>query len=163
LPRRPVDQTLVRVRQLVVIAYTDEYRAAEVLATLQRLHLGSELPLTDAVCLVRATDWTVKLHQSIDLAARDERATGVWRRLAANLVTAPGIFDCRARAGDFGLTDSFKRELGAELPPGSSAVLLLVPPPLLNRYVADLHRFGGKLLHTPIAMCALGAEDAAEP
>jgi uncharacterized membrane protein len=143
--------TLVLVRQLVVLAYADEYRAAEVLATLQRLHVGSDLPLSDAVSLVRATDWTVTLHQSIDLSELHVCSTGFWRQFVASLVPAPGTFDCRASATKFGLSENFRRELSSELPPGSSAVFLLVPSCALDRHIAELHRFGGRLLHTPVS------------
>ena len=39
--------------QLVVLAYADEYRAAEVLATLQRLRAGAMLDAQDAMSVTR--------------------------------------------------------------------------------------------------------------
>ena len=138
----------------MVLAYADEYRGAEVLATLRRLHQGADLALADAACFVRATDWTVTLHHSVDLSEQPWRSAGFWRDVVVSLVPAPGTFDCRVSVGKLGLTEDFKRELAAELPPGSSAVLLLVPPLLVERYVAELYRFGGKLLHTPISLCS---------
>jgi len=141
---------LALVRQLVVLAYADEYRAAEVLATLQRLHLGSDVPVGNAVSLVRALDWTVTLHQSVDLSDQYVPSTAFWRQFVASLVPAPGTFDCRASAEKFGLTENFKRELNGELPPGSSAVFLLVPACSLDRRIEELHRFGGRLLHAPV-------------
>jgi uncharacterized membrane protein len=139
------------VKQLVVLAYADEYRAAEVLATLQRLHLGSDLPVANAVSLARAMDWTVTLHQSVDLREPHLRSTAFWRQFVASLVPAPGTYDCRTTAANFGLNEDFKRALNSELPPGSSAVLLLVPPCVLGEHISELHRFGGKLLHAPVS------------
>jgi len=135
----------------VVLPYADEFRAAEVLATLHRLHVGSDLSVADAVCCVRATDWTVSLQQSVDLSARQTSSTGFWPEFVASLVPTPGAFARSPVAETFGLTEHFKRALGAELPPGSSAVLLLVPPSSLERHIAELHRFGGKLLHTAVS------------
>jgi uncharacterized membrane protein len=142
--------TLVLVKQLVVLAYADEYRATEVLATLQRLHLGSDLPVVDAVSVARALDWTVILHQSVDLSEPHLRSTAFWRQFVASLVPAPGTHDCPTTAANFGLSEDFKRALNSELPPGSSAVFLLVPPCSLGEHISELHRFGGKLLHAPV-------------
>jgi uncharacterized membrane protein len=139
------------VKQLVVLAYADEYRAAEVLATLQRLRVGSDLPVSDVVSVTRALDWTVTLHQSVDLSQQRVRSTEFWREFVASLVPTPGTFDCRASAANFGLCQDFTRALNAELPPGSSAVLMLVPYFSLDQHIDELHRFGGALLHAPVA------------
>jgi uncharacterized membrane protein len=143
--------TLGRVRKLVVLAYADEYRAAEVLATLHRLQFGSDIPLGDAVAIVRSMDWTVTLQQSVDLSEPHVRSTCFWRQFVASLVPAPGTFDCRMSAEKFGLTEDFRRELNSELPPGSSAIFLLVPSCSLDRHISELHRFGGRLLHAPVS------------
>jgi uncharacterized membrane protein len=148
--RRAAQFTLVLVKELVVLAYADEYRAAEVLATLQRLHAGSDLPVSDAVSVTRAMDWTVTLHQSVDLSQQWVRSTEFWRAFVASLVPTPGTFDCRTSAANFGLCEDFKRALNSELPPGSSAVLLFMPFFSLDQHIDELHRFGGALLHAPV-------------
>jgi uncharacterized membrane protein len=45
---------------LVVLAYTDEYRAAEVLATLQRLRTGMLVEPRDATSVMRSLDWNLE-------------------------------------------------------------------------------------------------------
>ena len=143
-------------RELVVLAYVDKFRAAEVLAVLRRTRMGSNISLDDAVCIVRNTDWTVTLQQSVDLSQQHLRSTAFWRELVASVVPAPRLFDCRTNAERFGLTPGFKRQLGAELPPGSSAVLLLISSCVLDHYAAELYRFGGRLLHAPLSVGTYG-------
>jgi uncharacterized membrane protein len=141
------------VKQLVVLAYVDEHRAAEVLALLQRLHTGSAVQVDDAVAIVRATDWNVKLHHDMDLSDPEEPSAHFWRGLVASLVLAPGTGDCRRSGQDYGITPAFERELHAALPPGSSAVLMVMTGSTLERLSAELHQLGGTVLNTPITDC----------
>jgi uncharacterized membrane protein len=142
------------VKQLVVLAYVDEHRAAEVLAMLQRLHTNYVFQDDNAVCVVRATDWNVKLTHGTDLGRVDDEPRQFWRALVASLVLAPGTADCRRSGQDYGIGPEFERELHANLPPGSSAVFIIVPPPMLSEIVPDLYRCGGTLLQTSISVCS---------
>ena len=49
---------------LVVIAYDDEFRAAEVLATLRRLQRDYLIDLDDAVYVTKDGEGKIKLHES---------------------------------------------------------------------------------------------------
>jgi uncharacterized membrane protein len=138
------------VTQLVVLAYVDEHRAAEVLATLQRLRTGSIVDTEDAVCVVRGTDWNVKLHHGAHLGDCDEASRRFWRTLISCLVLAPGASGPRVSVQDYGIAPAFERDLAAALPPGSSAVFMTVPQRTLTRIVPELRGFGGTLLQTPI-------------
>jgi len=141
------------VKQLVVLTYVDEHRAAEVLAMLQRLHTGHVFQDDNAVCVGRATDWNVKLTHGMDLSRLDDQPRQFWRALIASLVLAPGTADCRGSVQDYGIAPEFERDLHANLPPGSSAVFIIAPPPLLSEIEPDLYRCGGTLLHTMISVC----------
>ncbi|MBV9582342.1 MAG: hypothetical protein JO057_27470, partial [Chloroflexi bacterium] len=57
---------------LVVLAYADEHRAAEVLAALRRLRSGAFADVDDALYVVRRTDWTVLLSREVDLSGTDD-------------------------------------------------------------------------------------------
>jgi uncharacterized membrane protein len=138
------------VKKLVVLAFVDEHRAAEVLAMLRRLDAGYAFQDESAACVVRATDWNVTLTHATHLARRDDTLHQFWRGLVATLVLAPGTADCRASGQDYGIAPQFEAELRAALPPGSSAIFLLVSPPTLTEVLPDLHRCGGTLLHTAI-------------
>ena len=146
--------TLSSVKQLVVLAYVDEYRAVEVLGLLQRLHTGSIVPLEDAVGVIRGTDWNVRLHHGMNLAQPEDACLRFWRGLVASLVLAPGTADCRRTGRDYGILPTFERDLRANLPPGSSAVFMIVADATLEQLMVDLYRLGGTLLHSPLAMSA---------
>jgi len=135
---------------LAVLAYADEYRAAEVLATLQRVHTGAVLDAKDAMSVMRATDWSVTLHYGADLDSDAERTGRFWRALIASLLLAPGGSTHRIRPEVCGLDPGFVLDLSAAMPPGSSALLLLVPRSALTSVLRELGRFGGTLLETPI-------------
>ena len=53
---------------LLALAYADEYRAAEVLALLQRLQIGSAFGLKYVVGVVRRTNWSVAVQHAVELA-----------------------------------------------------------------------------------------------
>jgi uncharacterized membrane protein len=142
--------TLVVVKHLVVLAFVDEHRAAEVLAMLRRLNAGCAFQDENAACVVRATDWNVTLTHATHLARRDDTPRQFWRGLVASLVLAPGTADCRVSGQDYGIAPEFEAELRAALPPGSSAIFLVVSALTLTHVLPELHRCGGTLLQTPI-------------
>jgi len=135
---------------LVVLAYADEHRAAEVLAALRRLRTGAFAEVDDAVYVVRRTDWTVLLCREVDLAVTDDCSLQFWRGCISSLIPAPGVVSLRSNAVEFGIDPGFERRLAAALPPGSSAVMLIVEPTALSRMTSDLYSFGGTLCTTPI-------------
>jgi uncharacterized membrane protein len=133
-------------RDLVVLAYADEHRAAEVLATLRRLGAGVFADVQDAVYLVRRTDWTVRLGRERDLAETDDGCLRFWRRLISSLILAPGVAGLFSDGVKRSLERRFKRDLAAALPPGSSAVLLVVRPETTENVKSNLLGFSGLVL-----------------
>ena len=140
----------VPMTQLVVLAYADEHRAAEVLATLQRLRTGTLIDAEDVVSVVRATDWGVILHYAADLRTDDVRSNKFWRTLITCLLLAPGGSSTTVRPEAFGIEPEFARGVEAALPLGSSAVFMLVPRRAMTQALPELQRFGGSLLRTAI-------------
>ena len=136
--------------QLVALAYADEHRAAEVLATLQRLRTGTLVDPQDTVSVVRATDWGITLHYAADLRSDDVHTHQFWRTLITSLLLAPGGESTTTRPESFGVDPDFVRGVEAALPLGRSAVFLLVPRAATARVLRELHRFGGSLLQTTV-------------
>ena len=136
---------------LVVLAYADEHRAGEVMATLHRLRPTTAAgEAIDAVCIVRRTDWTVTLNHEEELATPNEASMDYWRSLISTLILTPGTASLRSKVAEFGITADFERRVLAALPPGSSAVLMIVAPQTLDRLEPALQCFGGTMLITPI-------------
>jgi uncharacterized membrane protein len=135
---------------LVVLAYADEHRAAEVFAALRRLRSGAFAEVDEAVYVVRRTDWTVLLCREVDLSVTDDCRLQFWRGCISSLILAPGVVSLRSHADEYGIEPAFERRLAAALPPGSSAVMLIVEPTASGCITSDLYSFGGTLCSTPI-------------
>jgi uncharacterized membrane protein len=135
---------------LVALAYADEHRAAEVLAALRRFSSGAFAQVGDAVYVVRRTDWTVLLSREVDLSVTDDCCMQFWRSFIASLILAPGLASPRSSVGLYGVEPGFERRLTMALPPGSSAVMLTVPPHALEHLTSELYAFGGTMCATPI-------------
>src|SRR5579871_3393059 len=147
LVRSPGEDVLF---DLVAIAYADEHRAAEVFATLQRLRYSLFHEITDVVCVVRRTDWTVLLQRQATVLNERESAEDYWRGLLATLILAPGAGRLRKDAGEYGIGHAFRQWLEAELPPGGSAVLLILPAHASASVQSSLSAFGGSRCATPL-------------
>ncbi len=148
---------------LVALAYADEYRAAEVLAGLRRLRTGAFADVVDVVAVVRRTDWTVLLGREVELSVVDDCCLQFWRGLISSLILAPGAANWRSKLVDYGTEPAFERRLSAALPPGSSAVLAIVPPGAVCTFTKALDSFGGTVCETPIDHVCGHERHAAKP
>jgi uncharacterized membrane protein len=135
---------------LLALAYADEYRGAEVLAALRRLRTGALGDVVDAVSVVRRTDWTVLLSREVDVSVTDDCCLRYWRGLISSLIVTPGVASLRTRTREYGVEPQFERRLAGVLPPGSSAVLLIVPLAARGDITTALSSFGGTLCQSPI-------------
>ena len=145
----------MRPSQLVALVYADEYRAAEVLATLQRLRTGAIVRTQDAVSVARDTAGAIRIQHSADLAANDEPMGRFWRSLVGVMFLEPDNSTTPTSPETSGLDTAFAERLCAALPPGSSSMLVIVPRSMLTRVLPELERFGGTLLDTPIERSAV--------
>ncbi len=143
---------------LVVITYPDEQRAAEVLATLHRLKAEYLIDLEDAVYVTKGRDGKLKLHQTTNLAGAGATWGGLWGMLIGLLFFAPiAGLAIGAAAGaiagnlsDYGIDDKFAKQLSASMPPGSSALFVLVRRSTPDRVVPEIAKFGGTVLRTSL-------------
>jgi uncharacterized membrane protein len=152
------------VRELVAFVYSDPFRAAEVMATLDRLRPEHSATLNDAVCITRDPLGNVKLRYAL-CPVRSTSDVRFWRELIEVLVSdqpagapaapgAPGKAGpelVRARPSGYGIDGSFSAALRARLTPGTSAVFVLVRDVTSDRLVPHLSAFGGDILRTPLA------------
>jgi uncharacterized membrane protein len=135
---------------LIANAYLDEHRAAEVLATLQRLRAPEGDGLTNAAVVVRHLDGLITLRQSQVLSGAEAGHRDLWDALTALLVLAPPapagagqeLSAALARLEAQGVGESFAVQLCARLPPASSAVWLVAGDASLRAIVDLLRPFG---------------------
>jgi uncharacterized membrane protein len=144
---------------LVVIAYNDEYRAAEVMATLHRLQSQLAIDMEDAVYVTKAADGKVALHQSANLTAGGAIKGGFLGGLVGLLFFAPVVGVAIGAAsgaiaskfGDLGVDDKFAKELADEMQPGSSAIFVLMCRVAPDKVVPEISKYGGRVLQTSLS------------
>lgn len=144
---------------LVAIVYPDPLRAAEVRATLARLQNAQLLELEDSCVVTRDDKGVVKLHQAVPLTATGAVSGAFWGSLIGMLFLSPltGLA-MGAAAGamtgsiaDYGISDSFMRDLAKEMPDRSSAIFMLVRRATVDKVAPEIAQFGGRILHTSVS------------
>lgn len=143
---------------LVVVAYPDEYRAAEVLATLQRLRGDYLIDLDDACYVTKDAQGKLKLHQLTSLTGAAAAVGGMWGMLIGLLFFAPfvglaigaGVGALTGKLTDYGVDDNFAKRLTATLQPNSSAIFVLVRTATADKVVPELAKYGGTVMQTSL-------------
>jgi uncharacterized membrane protein len=165
---------------LIVVAYPDEYRAAEALAALRRLNKEYLVDLEDACYVTKDAKGKIKLHQNTNLAGAGAAWGGMWGILIGLLFFVPflglaigaGLGALSGKFADYGIDDKFAKQLAATMTPGSSAIFMLVRHSTPDKVVPELAQYGGTILQTSLpketeeklqeALKQGGAEELAE-
>jgi uncharacterized membrane protein len=153
--------------ELVAVAYPDVYRAGEVCAVLQRLQREFLIEMEDAAYVTREADGKVKLHQTMPIVATAagiglSRGT-IWGALIGLLFLQPvlglavgGAVGAASGAltgklADFGIPDSFMKELGQKLQPGTSALFVLFRKATWEKVLPHASQYGGTVIHSSLS------------
>ncbi|MEU5875184.1 DUF1269 domain-containing protein [Glycomyces sp. NPDC047369] len=146
--------------QLIAVAYPDVPTAQTVLGKLADMQKRELIKLADAVVVERREDGKVKLHQSTSLVGVSAAGGALWGGLIGLLFFAPllgmAVGAAAGAAGgaltDIGVDDSFMKQLGTELSPGTAALVLLVVSATEDKVVQELGgQYQGKLLQTNLS------------
>ncbi len=141
---------------LVAIGYPDVATANEVAANIVQLQKAHELELDDMVVVERKGDGKVKLHQP-STTAGGALGGAFWGGLIGLIFFVP-FFGMAlgaasgAAAGalsDYGVDDKFMKQLGAQLQPGSAAVIALVRSFSQDKVLPQI-RIPGKVIQTSL-------------
>jgi uncharacterized membrane protein len=143
---------------LIVVAYPDEYRAAEVLATLRRLNKEYLIDLDDACYVTKDAQGRIKLHQNTSLTGAGAAWGGLWGMLIGLLFFVPflglaigaGLGAISGHLADYGIDDKFAKQLTATLKPNSSAIFMLVRQSTPDKVVPELSKYGGTIMQTSL-------------
>ncbi len=119
---------------LVAIGYPDLATAERVRGRLDEAVRAKIIELEDAVIVTRDHDGKVKLHQAHSMVGAGAATGALWGGLIGLLFLAPLLgMAVGAASGaasgamvDYGVDDAFMKRLGAELEPGSAALIVLV-------------------------------------
>jgi uncharacterized membrane protein len=153
--------------QLVAIAYQDVSRAEQVLATLSQLQSAYLIDLEDAVYVTKDASGKVQLHQPMNptgtAAAGGAVMGGIFGFVLGLFVLMPiagaavgagigaGAGALAGKFADYGIDDSFVKQLEANLQPNSSAILVLVSRVNPDKVVPEISKYGGTVLQTSLS------------
>ncbi|MDC3957041.1 DUF1269 domain-containing protein [Polyangium jinanense] len=144
---------------LVVIAYPDEHRAAEVMLAINRMSSENLVDLEDACYVTKGPEGKVRLHQSKDLTAAGALSGGLWGMLIGLFFLAP-VFGLAVgaatgaltgKASDYGIDDAFMKRLAEQMKPGSSAIFTLTRKVTADKVIPELAKYGGTVLRTSLS------------
>jgi uncharacterized membrane protein len=118
--------------RLLALVFDDPYDADEAKAALYRMGGEGLLDIDETAVVVRQPDGKVRVTQDVNVVSDRQHAGHVLGLVAAAVTgTMPlilaGTLGGRllGRIGDHGITNKFTKDVGKELQPGTSALLLL--------------------------------------
>ncbi|RDW14792.1 DUF1269 domain-containing protein [Paracoccus thiocyanatus] len=145
---------------LLVIAFDDETTSFELRTELVKMQKEYLIELEDAVVVTRPSAEDIQLHQAVNLTAAGALGGGFWGTLVGLIFLNPligaavgaGAGALAGRLSDIGINDDFIRELGRSVPPGGSAVFILVRKMTADKVLARLEGFHlkGRVMQTSL-------------
>jgi uncharacterized membrane protein len=138
--------------RLIAVVFHDESTAFEMRAALAKMQNQYLLELEDAVVVTRDLKGKVKLDQAVSLTASGAASGAFWGMLIGLLFLNP-ILGAAVGAGagalsgkltDIGVDDRTAKQLGEELTPGSSALIVLLRKATPDKVIDGLKQFAGK-------------------
>jgi len=143
---------------LVVVAYPDEFRAAEVLASLRRLNKEYLIDLDDACYVTKDAGGKIKLHQNTSLTGAGAAWGGMWGMLIGLLFFVPfvglalgaGLGALSGKLADYGIDDKFAKQIAETMQPNTSAIFVLIRKSTPDKVVPEIAKFGGTVLQTSL-------------
>lgn len=145
-------------RKLLVIGFDDPLKANEFLLAGARLQKGGKIQIHDAVFIQRDAEGRSTVRETSDIpTGRGALGGGLWGLLLGTLFGGPigGLIGGAATAGggalmakliDTGIKDDKVKELRDSVPPGSTALALLVSHLSVADLQRELQRFPGSTL-----------------
>jgi uncharacterized membrane protein len=160
--------------KLLVISFDDALRAQEFLIAAARLQKNGEIQLHDAVIIDRRPDGSSHVRETTDVTpGQASVGAGVWGLLIGTLLGGPigGLVVGAASAGggalyaklkDTGVKDATIAELREAVPPGRTAVALLVSHISVADLQGELARFpNAQLVESDLPPAAVSAVENA--
>jgi uncharacterized membrane protein len=143
---------------LIAIAYPDAATAEQVRDELVAATKEKLLQLEDAVVVEHRPDGKIKLHQAMSPAGRGAAGGALWGGLIGLIFLAP-LFGMAigaasgAAAGKFtdvGVNDDFMKRLGANIPAGGAALIVLGRTDAPDKVLDRVRPYGGELIQTSL-------------
>jgi len=147
---------------LVTIAYPDKETAEQARQELIQATKEHLVRLEDAVIVEHGSDGKIKLNQAMSTTGAGAAGGALWGGLIGLIFLAP-LFGMAigaatgalaGKASDVGVNDTFMKELGNKLQPGSSALIALGSTDARDKLIERLRPYGGEIIQT-----SLGTEE----
>ena len=137
---------------LIAAVFHDESTAFEMRAALARMQSQYLLDMEDAVVVTRDLKGKIRLHQAVSLTATGAATGAFWGMLIGLLFFNPligaavgaGAGALSGKFTDIGVDDKMAKQLGEELTPGSSALIVLLRKVTADKVLDGLKQFAGR-------------------
>jgi len=137
---------------LIAIVFHDESTAFEMRAALAKMQGQYLLEMDDAVVVTRDVKGKIKLHQAVSHTAAGAATGAFWGMLIGLLFFNPilglavgaGAGALSGKLTDLGVDNTMAKQLGDELTPGSSALIVLLRKVTADKVLDGLKQFAGK-------------------
>jgi uncharacterized membrane protein len=147
------------VSSLVVLAFPTQGGAQDVLTVVNDLQKQRLISIDDAATVVRGQDGKPHVKQATSLVGAGAWGGAFWGMLLGLLFFAPWLGMAigavsGALAGkfaDIGIDDAFIRDVEQKIPPGTSALFLLVRRATMDRVLAALQPYHPEVLQTSLS------------
>ena len=172
--------------ELVAVAYPDVYRAGEVCAAMQCLHEEFLIEIEDIAFITREQNGKVKLHQTVTVplvaasAGLGMMKGTIWGGIIGLFFLQPvlgavagGALGAAGgamtgRIVDYGIPNSFMKELGEKVQPGTSVLFILFRKANWEKVLERVANYGGTVMHSSLsseaeAKLQAGLAEGAEP
>ncbi|AND92286.1 putative membrane protein [Bradyrhizobium diazoefficiens] len=143
---------------LVAIVYPSEAKAEEVRQRLLNLQKEYLITISDAVIAVKTDSGGIKLNQLVNTTSMGAVTGGFWGLLIGMIFLNPilGVAVGAASGAlggalsDFGIDDSFMKELSASLHTGNAALFVLIKSMTADKVLKEIKDAGGTVLKTSL-------------
>lgn len=137
---------------LVATVFHDQSTAFEMRAALAKMQDQYLLEMDDAVVVTRDLKGKIKLHQATSLTAAGAATGAFWGMLIGLLFFAPflgaavgaGAGAISGKLHDIGMDDRMAKQLGDELTPNSSALIVILRRITADKVLDGLKQFAGR-------------------
>ena len=147
--------------ELIVIAFDSEPAGFDLRTELVKMQKDYLIEMEDVVVVTRNSEEEIKLHQAVNLTAAGALGGGFWGTLIGLLVLNPLLGAAVGAASgalagrftDIGINDEFMKEVAHAVPPGGSAVFVLVRKMTADKVIERLAQagHGGRVLRTSLS------------
>jgi uncharacterized membrane protein len=144
---------------LVVVEFDDVQTAFAMRAELAKMQKEYLIKMEDVVVVTKNDKGKIKLHQAVNLTAAGAMGGSFWGMLIGLIFLNPllgaamgaGAGALAGRLNDIGISDTFMKELAANLTEGTSALFILIRKSTSDKVLERLKGFKGKVLQTSLS------------